>query len=121
MWRRGKTRAVLKEDTLYRETQIAPPGSNAVNAPPPNEADAKRDWSGPHPVDIRLTLPGFFGRYYLTVLVGRERRSADRLQAERGLYPLLKTGNVILFLFFGTLAGLALLSIVQLFSFWILL
>jgi len=121
MWRRGETKAVLKEKTLNGATPAVLPGSKAENTPPPSEADVKRDWSGAHPVDIRLTLPGFFGRYYLTVLVGRERRSTDRLQAERGLYPLLKTGNVILFLFFGTLVGLALLSIVQLLSFWILL
>lgn len=121
MWRRGKTRAVLKEDTLYRETQIARPGSNAVNAPPPSETDAKRDWSGPHPVDIRLTLPLLSGRYFLTVLAGRERRSSERLRAERDQHPLLKTGNVVMFLLFGWLVGLALLSVLQLFSFWILL
>jgi hypothetical protein len=112
---------VLKEKILYEETPAARPGSNAVNAPPRSEADAKQDWSGPHPVDIRLTLPLFFSRYYLTVLAGRERRSSDRLRADRRLHPLLKVGNVALFLVFGSVVGLALLSVIQLLAYWVLL
>jgi hypothetical protein len=91
------------------------------SAPRKGQPERVQDWSGTHPVDIRLTLPLLSGRYYLTVLAGRERRSAERLRAERDRHPLLKTGNVVLFLLFGTLVGLALLSTLQLLSYWILL
>jgi hypothetical protein len=45
-----------------------------------------------HPVDLRLSLPLPFGRIYLTLLAGRERRSAARRRSER--HPLDSLGNV---------------------------
>ncbi|HEX4894577.1 MAG TPA: hypothetical protein VFV47_14945 [Hyphomicrobiaceae bacterium] len=36
-----------------------------------------------HLVDLRASAPFPWGRYYVTLLVGRERRSAERLRAER--------------------------------------
>jgi hypothetical protein len=85
------------------------------------ETREKRNWGGAHPVDIRLTVPLLFGRVYFTVVAGYERRSAERLRAERCLHPLLKMGNILMFLVFGTVIGLALLSIVQLISYRVLL
>lgn len=37
---------------------------------------------GSHSIDLRTSIPLFGGRYYLTVLAGRERRSLDRLARE---------------------------------------
>jgi hypothetical protein len=35
-----------------------------------------------HVVDLRASAPFPWGRYYVTILAGRERRSAERLRAE---------------------------------------
>ncbi len=48
-----------------------------------------------HPGDIRLSLPSAFGRLYLTLVAGRERRSAARLVAERARHPLNGLANLI--------------------------
>ncbi len=57
-------------------------------------AAERNPWEG-HPVDIRFTLPLLFGRYYVTLVAGRERRSSARLAAEREAHPLILPGNVL--------------------------
>ena len=42
----------------------------------------RRPWSGDHIIDLRASVPLPGGRWYVTVLAGRERRSADRLAQE---------------------------------------
>lgn len=49
----------------------------------------------PHPVDIRISLPTPWGRYYFAVFVGRERRSAARRASDRRHRPLTTAGNVL--------------------------
>jgi hypothetical protein len=107
--------------SLYREPGDPLSGAHIEKPSQQGETRAKRNWGGPHPIDIRLTIPLLFGRVYFTVVAGYERRSAERLQTERRLHPLLKMGNILMFLVFGTVVGLALLSIVQLISYWVLL
>ncbi len=70
---------------------------------------------------MRLTIPMLVGSFYLTIVAGHERRSAERQRAERHLHPLLKIGNVVMFLVFGTVVGLALLSVFQLFFYRVFL
>ena len=48
-----------------------------------------------HPVDIRLTIPTPWGRYYFALLGGRERRSGARLASERHMRPLATTANAL--------------------------
>ena len=56
---------------------------------------ARRDaWVG-HPVDLRLSLPLPFGRCYVTLVAGRERRSAARRRSDH--HPLDSLGNVFFF------------------------
>lgn len=50
-----------------------------------------------HPVDIRLSLPLPFGRYYLTLVAGPERRAEPRLSQERARHPLTTFGNFAFF------------------------
>ncbi len=77
-------------------------------------AAARQDtWKG-HPVDIRLALPTPFGRFYLTLVGGREHRSAARLAAERNRYPLASASNLAIMgalIVVLALAGLALYGI----------
>ncbi len=51
-------------------------------------AAARQDTWQPHPIALRLTLPSPFGRFFLALVGGRERRSATRLAAERDRHPL---------------------------------
>lgn len=67
-----------------------------------------------HPIDIRLSIPLPFGRYYLALVLGPERRSDDRRKAEGGRRRLMTAGNLlfiltVVVLFYGVLGLAALL------------
>lgn len=65
-----------------------------------------------HPVDIRISIPTPWGRYYLAMFGGREKRSAARRASDRRVRPLATTANV---LFAGaTLAVFCLLVLIGL-------
>ena len=75
----------------------------------------ERPWSNRHPVNLRLSVPlPLVGRCYITVVAGRERRSAERLATERRKHPLRTVGNVVFAFAIGAVIGLALLTVVQL-------
>ncbi len=59
------------------------------------EAAAAAVKFGDHPVDIRLSLPTLFNRYYLVLLAGHERRSKERRRIERARYPFAKVCNIL--------------------------
>ncbi len=69
---------------------------------------------GRHPVNLRLSIPLLFGRYYLTVVAGKERRHPERRADERRKHPLLTFGNLVAMFGLGTVCGLALLGLFQL-------
>ena len=71
------------------------------------ELSRAREWSSDHPVNLRLSIPFIGGRYYLTVVAGRERRSAARRAAERKKHPLATLGNLTFMALVGTLLGVA--------------
>ncbi len=77
-------------------------------APPPSAA-AQHVW-GQHPINIRMSLPLLFGRYYVTVLAGKEGRHATRRKAERQKHPLDTAGNSTVFFLVGFAAALAVLG-----------
>ncbi len=58
-------------------------------------AAARQDTWKRHPVDIRLALPTPFGRLYLALVAGRERRSAARLSAEHRRYARIGAGSLV--------------------------
>ncbi len=71
---------------------------------------ARQDTWIEHPVNIRLGLPSPFGRLYLTLVAGSERRSAARLAVERARHPLNGLANLIAMAGIGAtvvLAGVA--------------
>lgn len=43
---------------------------------------AGRAWTGNHRIDLRVSIPLPTGRWYVTIVAGPERRSADRLRSE---------------------------------------
>ena len=56
-------------------------------------AAARQDTWQAHPVDIRLALPSPFGRLYIALVGGCERRGATRLAVERTRHPLAGSAN----------------------------
>ena len=72
-----------------------------------------RPWTNDHPVNIRLSVPFIFARFYLVVVAGKERRSAERRASERLKHPLLTCGNVIFLGALSTCLGLASLALLH--------
>jgi hypothetical protein len=66
-----------------------------------------RSW-GSHALDIRKSFPLFWRRVYLVLLIGTERRTADRLRAEGELFGTF--GNAIVTLMFVALLLLPLMA-----------
>ena len=84
------------------------------------KAPGGEPWGNDHPVNLRFSIPLPFGRYYVTLVAGKERRGAERLASERHKHPLLTFGNLAVFFGLGCICGLALLALFQLASAYLL-
>ena len=67
--------------------------------------------SGRPVIDIRLTAPLLWRRYFITVLAGPEQRSKERLKEERARHTIWTVANIcsfvfLLLLFIPTFIGL---------------
>lgn len=67
-----------------------------------------------HPIDIRFSIPLPFGRYYVALVLGPERRNEERRKAESSARRVMTPANVlfiltIIVLFYGVLGVAALL------------
>ncbi len=71
-------------------TQAAAAPGTAGNGP------AGKAWIG-HPVDLRFSMRLPFGRYYLALVAGPERRAPARAAAERPRQPIATFGNILFF------------------------
>ena len=69
--------------------------------------------SRPLPLDIRITLPALRRRYFITVLAGPERRSAERLKQERARHRLWTFANTSSIIFLLLLAKPAIIGLVH--------
>ncbi len=85
------------------------------------QAPGGEPWGNNHPVNIRLSIPLLLGRYYVTIVAGKERRSGERLASERKKHPLMKFGNLVVMAVCGTIYGLIALSMFQLATAYVLL
>ncbi len=70
-----------------------------------SEAPRAERWGNHHPVNIRLSIPLFTRRYYVTVVAGKEQRSTERLAEEREKHPLATTANMIFLFTIGFILG----------------
>jgi hypothetical protein len=61
------------------------------------------------PVNIRITVPLLRRAFFLTVIIGREKRAAARRLQERQRHPVNTWGNVAAFVVLSTLCGTGLL------------
>ncbi len=107
-----------QHERLEQETreELSDNSSASVRKAPGGEP-----WGNDHPVNIRLSLPLPFGRYYVTIVAGKERRSGERLGSERKKHPLMKLANLVVMAACGTICGLAALSMFQLATAYVLL
>ncbi len=107
-----------QHDRLEQETreELSDNSSASVRKAPGGEP-----WGNDHPVNIRLSIPLLVGRYYVTIVAGKERRSGERLASERKKHPLMKLGNLVVMAACGTICGLAALSMFQLAIAYVLL
>ncbi len=65
-----------------------------------------------HPVDVRLSIPVLWRRFYFVLLAGSERRSVERRKYERARRPVRVVADIILLaLFFVLLVPAAVGSI----------
>ena len=84
----------------YEETALEDPGQGAHDEGP--RGPASRSGAAPawktHPIDIQVSIPFGFGRWYFTLVGGPERRGRERREVERRQHPLFTLGNS-LFLF----------------------
>jgi hypothetical protein len=76
------------------------------------KAAASQPWKD-HPVDIRISIPLPFRRFYITLVAGPERRSPTRLALDRRSRQLASLGNVLFVLtfvgaFYAAIIGAAL-------------
>jgi hypothetical protein len=109
--------ASIPAEALYRKAPETPHpaegGSDqerAAAAPArPEGAPTKREWTGDHPLNIRVSLPTPFGRYYLTLVGGRERRAGTRRAAERQKHPLDTPANIAFLFLVGLVSAAGLL------------
>lgn len=65
---------------------------------------ARRYRWGPHPVDLRWSLPLLFKRFYLVILAGPERRGENRRMEERRRISRMTFANLAVLALLG-LAG----------------
>ncbi len=86
------------DQTLDRTSPDAGPAASQAGA---HGADASQPRWGSHPVNIRFTVPLLIRSYYVTIVVGPERRSRERRAVERKKHPLLTFWNVIVYLVAG--------------------
>lgn len=90
--------------------EVAPTGDIAPDATDDGRATsarhiyAGREWSSDHPLNVRVSIPIGIGRYYITLVAGRERRARARLALDRRQHPLATSGNVLFLAFVTTIA-----------------
>jgi hypothetical protein len=68
------------------------------------------------PIDVRITVPFFWRRYFVTFLAGPEQRSEERLKSERAKHAIGSFANVCIFVFLLTLFVPALIGLVHIFA-----
>ncbi len=108
----------IQQERLTEETREGLSDNSSVSA---RKAPGGEPWGNDHPVNIRLSIPLLFGRYYVSIVAGKERRSGERLASERNKHPLMKLGNLVVMAACGTICGLAALSMFQLATAYVLL
>ena len=106
----GQAQTKQRTDSVERREQVGCLGEPGIA----NRKTASAvPWECDHPINLRLSIPLPFKRYYVTIVIGEERRRPERLSAERRKHPLVTRGNLFFFALVGTVIGLAGLALIQ--------
>ena len=97
-----------------RPAEETPKRFSGDSSPSLRKSPDGEPWGNDHPVNIRLSIPLLFARYYVTIVTGKERRSGGRRAGERKKHSLVKVGNLTVMVAFGTIWFLAALYVFQL-------
>jgi len=87
-----------------RSSENAPSATADLQGMPDRHIYAGREWSSEHPLNVRVSIPIGAGRYYVTLVAGRERRARARLALDRRQHPLATPGNALFLAFVTTIA-----------------
>ena len=98
------------QERLAEET---PEGFSSDSYASVRKSPGGEPWGNDHPVNIRLSIPILFTRYYVTIVAGKERRSRERRAAERTKHPLAKFNNVVALYSCLIISGLAALTMLM--------
>ncbi|MGI9487188.1 MAG: hypothetical protein ACR2RF_15180 [Geminicoccaceae bacterium] len=91
--------------------KAAPTGQSATGSADVEESMeqkhvyAGREWSTNHSLNIRVSIPLGVGRYYVTLVAGKERRARARIALDRRQNPLDTPGNVLFLALIVTIAA----------------
>jgi len=99
----GRTSAVADE-AAPKSKELAPMLDVREHEHGDNNIYAGKQWSKDHPLNVRVSIPLGFGRFYLTVIAGRERRKRARLALDRRQNPLDTPANAVFFAFIAVIA-----------------
>lgn len=103
----------VEEPLLAPQEQIPNPPPKSAGGEVP-AATCEAEWHPDHVINVRISIPLIFGRYYVTVVAGRERRNADRRKTERRKHPMVTLGNLLFIAVLGSVVGLAALAALNL-------
>ncbi len=106
----SQTQTKQRTDTVERREPAGCLGEPGIAS---RKASSAVPWESDHPINIRLSIPLLIKRYYVTIVVGEERRTPERLSVERRKHPLVSRGNLVFFTIVGTVIGLACLALMQ--------
>ncbi len=83
---------------------LSPPPATGSPATKDKHRYAGREWTSEHPLNIRMSIPLVFGRYYVTIVAGKERRARARLAKDKRQHPLDTPSNVVFLFLIGIIA-----------------
>jgi hypothetical protein len=106
----GQAQTKQRTDSVEQREQVGCLGEPGITN---RKTPSAVPWESDHPINLRLSIPLLFKRYYVTIIAGEEHRGSDRLAAERQKHPLVTRGNLFFFALVGTLIGLAGLALIQ--------
>ena len=93
----GEAVVSTSADTPQTTDLMARLESPIANSFSPEQKDALARAFAPgwnrHPVNIRVSMPWVGGRFYLTLIGGKERRDTHRRTLERQRHPVATIGN----------------------------
>lgn len=95
----------LDDDTPGRLAEEVLPSPTSDSGSVKNKHQyAGHEWTSEHPLNIRISIPLIFGRYYITIVAGKERRARARLALDKRQHPLDTPSNVVFLFLIGIIA-----------------